>query len=299
MDPYKTLGVANKASEAEIKTAFRNLAKRFHPDLNPGNKAAEQRFKDINRAYEMIGSPDARAKYDRGETDEQMQQRWEQQQSRREGGANPFYYYETQQPSGRYSMGGEGFDPSIFENLFGGFGRARQAHPQDEHYRMPVDFITSILGGEREITLPSGKRLAVKIPAGVKSGAKLRLAKGAAEGGGGAGGDAYLEIDVQPSSIFRRIDNDLELDLPVSLPEAILGAEVRVATVDGPVLLVVPAGVSTGARLRIKGKGVPVAGGRGDQFAVVRIVLPKTIDPELAQFVKQWSERHAYNPRVE
>ena len=288
--PYQILGVNESATQDEIKAAYRKLAKKFHPDLNPGNKEAESKFKEINGAYETVGTPEERAKFDRGETPEQQREA-----QNRGGGPHPHYYYETQKPGSRYSSNFEGFDPSAFEELFRqyqgqGHGPRRDPAHEDHLYSMEVDFNTSILGGEREITLPTGKKLKVKIPAGIKPGMKLRLANAEA-------GDTYIEINVQPSDTFKRVGNDLELEVPISLSEAVLGGEIKIPTVDGAVLLKIPQGLTTGSRVRVKGKGVPFKEGRGDQFVVVKVVLPSKIDPELESFMKQWSKTHEYNPR--
>ncbi len=302
MDPYKILGVASTAKQDEIKSAYRKLAKKLHPDLNPGNKNVENKFKEVNNAYELVGTPEARTKFDRGETEDQQRAARRSDGRSRTGGAgaqsgeSPFYYYETQTPGSRYSSNFEGINPDIFADLFGGASRSRSRGgftppPEHSQYAMEVDFQTSILGGEREITLPSGKKLRVKIPAGIKSGTKLRLA------GQGENGDALIEITVQPSDQFTRLGNDIEVELPLSLNEVILGGEVRVPTVDGAVMLKVPKGLSSGARIRVKGKGVPSPVGNGDQFAVVKIVMPSTIDSDLEKFMTDWSKEHSYDPR--
>jgi DnaJ-class molecular chaperone len=300
-DPYSTLGVTPSATQDEIKSAYRKLAKKLHPDLNPGNKSAETRFKGVNKAYELIGTPEAKTKFDRGETQEQQEEAF---RSRRASGASggPSYYYETQNdPNARYSSSFEGFDPSAFEDLFGGggFGRNREQAPGNEQYSMEIDFNTSILGGEREITLPSGDRLRVKIPPGIREGQKLRLAGKGPKSRSGKSGDVYVEIRVAPSNLFRRVGTDLEIDLPLSLAEIILGGEVKVPTVGGQIMVKIPKGVSSGSRIRLKGKGVPSNAGLGDLFAIVKIVMPEKIDPELEEFFRKWIEKHNYNPRVQ
>jgi DnaJ-class molecular chaperone len=299
-DPYGTLGVSTKATQDEIKSAYRKLAKKLHPDLNPGNKQAESKFKDVNKAYDLIGTPESRGKFDRGETTEQQEQGYGAPRTRRQRGG-PFYQETQGGPEARYSTSFEGFDPSMFESLFGEEiyqGRRKSARGDDQYYSMEIDFNTSILGGEKEITLPSGNRLRVKIPGGIREGQKLRLAgKGDPSAQGGSPGDVYVEIKIAPSAFFRRVGNDLEIDLPLSLSESILGAEVRVPTVDGYVLVKIPKGLSSGARVRIKGKGVPSGGGRGDQYVVVKIVMPNTIDPKLEEAIRLWNNDHKYNPR--
>lgn len=297
--PYEILGVAKSASQDEIKDAYRKLAKKFHPDLNPGNKEAEKRFKDINGAYELVGTPESRAKYDRGETDEAAGQYGRTRQG-------PFYR-DTQQQGGRYSYSAEGFDEDFFSSIFGGAmggagarrGNVRMAG-QDELYQMEIDFKEAVLGGEREITLPSGKRLRVKIPAGIESGNKLRFSgQGGAGIGGGPAGDAYVEVHVRPSPLFKRVGSDLELELPISFAEAVLGAEIKAPTIDGAVMLKIPPNVNTGGKLRIAGKGVPSASGakRGDQIVVLKVVMPPEVDAELRRSIEEWSKRHAFNPR--
>ena len=301
-DPYQILGLSKNATQDEIRTAYRNLAKKHHPDLNPENKTAETKFKEISSAYEMIGTPEARAKFDRGETEAHAQERARTAQE------EP-YYYSTQQgePGGRYShsfgedMGAE----DLFANLFGrarpGGARARGADfvGEDQLYQMEVEFKESILGAERVITLPTGKKLQVKIPPGVETGSKLRF-KG--QGGPGIGkgpaGDAYVEIRVNPLEGFKRVASNVEAEVPLSFIEGILGAEIKVPTLDGAVMLKVPAGVSTGSRLRIKGKGVR-AKEAGDQIVVLKIVLPKKIDPELQAAIQSWNGKFSYDPRSE
>lgn len=302
--PYEILGVAPSATQDEIKNAYRNLAKKLHPDLNPGNNDAEKKFKEINSAYELLGTPESRAKFDRGEADEAQAQAQARSSRQRAG---PFYH-ETQRGGGRYSrtFGGGGFDDDILSSIFGnmggglGAGRASAEQPgQDVLYRMDVDFKDAVLGAEREITLPSGKRLRVKIPAGVDSGSKLRFAGLGSPGSGGAPtGDAYVELTVKPSALFKRSGHDLEIEVPISLSEAVLGGEVKVPTVDGAVLLKIPPGVSSGARLRLAGKGVPAGGAkRGDEFVVLKIVVPPGIDDDFRHAVESWKQRQGFDPR--
>lgn len=305
-DPYKILGVASTATQEEIKKAYRNLVKKNHPDLNPGNKQAEAKFKDISVAYDQIGTPEARSKYDRGETDEQKQDEYNRQQKYWEeafkhGGAGRSSFYRTQQDGGRYSQSfGEEFGADdFFEELLRGSRRKNTPEKgQDTLYQMEISLIEAVKGGEKVITLPNGKSISVKIPAGINSGTKLRF-RGLGESGyaGGPIGDAYIEVIVAPMKGYKRVGNDIEVDVNISFIEAIMGAEIPVPTLYGPVKLKIPPGVSTGSRLRIKGKGVQSKTESGNQIVVLKIVMPKSIDPELQKAVKQWQGKFDYNPR--
>lgn len=309
-DPYQVLGVGVTASQDEIKKAYRTLAKKFHPDLNPGSKAAEATFKDLASAYALIGDAEDRAKFDRGETAEQkaeQQQRAYEQARAQQANRGPFYQ-QTQREGGRYS---QHFDQNfgaddIFESLFrqsqGGRARggATSFAGEDQLYQMEIDFRDSVLGVEREISLPTGKRLKVKIPAGVENGAKLRFKGQGGPGiGGGAPGNAIVEIKVRPLEGFRRVNQDIETELAVSFQEALLGAEVQVPTIEGAVMLQIPPGVSTGARLRVRGKGIVTGKTRGDQIVILKVVMPKLANPELQAAVRAWGNQFSYNPRSE
>ncbi|MDR3606366.1 MAG: J domain-containing protein [Oligoflexia bacterium] len=299
MNPYQVLGVSKAATQDEIKNAYRSLAKKYHPDLNPGNKNLEAKFKEVAQAYELVGTSEARAKYDRGEAEEA-----EYQQQRASRGQRGPSFYDTQREGGRYtySFGGEEGAEDVFENLFRGMhgGRPAEQQGEDHLYQMEVDFKDSVLGAEREITLPHGKKLQVKIPAGIETGAKLRFRH---QGGPGVGsappGDAYVEVTVRPLAGFKRVGNDIEVEVPISFIEGILGAEIQVPTIDASVMLKVPAGVSTGSRLRIRGKGVAHGKERGDQLVVLKVVLPKKVNPELQEVIRGWGEKYSYNPRAE
>lgn len=304
IDPYKVLGVSRTASDEDIKNAYRKLARKLHPDLNPGNKESEQRFKDISAAYDLIGTAEKRAKFERGE----------EEQRRGTAGGGPFYYETQGGQGGRYSRSfGEefegGFGPDVFEALFRkrtqrGTGARRgesYAFPgQDAQYSLQIDFKEAVLGAKRDLTLPNGKRLKINIPPGVKNGTTLRFSGEGEPGiGGGPPGDAYITLQVTESGSFHRVDQDLEMQLPVSLSEAILGGEVQVPTVEGAVTLKIPPGVNTGTRLRVRGNGVreAISGRRGDLYAIVQVMLPDQIDPELKEAIREWSERHPYKPR--
>lgn len=296
-DPYEILGLTRSATLQDIKKSYRKLAKKYHPDLNPGNKEAEQKFKAVSNAFDQIGSADSKAKFDRGETEEQQYDQ----------GRNGQSFYDSQRAGGRYSysfgddIGGEDF----FSNLFGssrgrrGRGTGIDFPGEDVSYQMDVEFKEAALGGEKSITLPNGKKLKVKIPAGIEPGKKLRF-RGLGEPGIGKGpsGDAYIEIRINPLLGFKRIGNDIEVEVPISFIEAIIGGEIKVPTLEGEVLMKVPAGVSTGSKLRIKGKGVGSGYYRGNEIVVLKIVAPKEINPALKEAVENLKSKFDYNPRM-
>ena len=294
LNPYDVLGVSKTSSQDEIKKAFRHLAKKNHPDLNPGNKNAEAKFKEISHANDLIGSAEDRAKFDNGEmNDQQEYARHHNQQNRqsRQGPRNTRYSQSFED-----DLGGQDF----FDELF----RAKkeqqtQKVDRDIQYKMSVGFKDSILGVEKIITLSNGKNLQVKIPAGISSGLKLRF-KGQGIQGANVSehGDAFIEITVDPLAGWTRIGNDLESELPISFMEGILGAEVSVQTMHGPVMLKIPPGVSTGSKLRIKGKGIQRQMESGNQIVVLKVILPKTVSPELTAAMSSWKGAFDYNPRV-
>jgi DnaJ-class molecular chaperone len=311
-DPYSVLGVPQTATQEEIRNAYRKLAKSLHPDLNPGNKKAEQRFKDVAAAYELVGDEKKRKAYEAAKAQRAAEE--EAMRARQSADARHFYY-ETQGPE--FESGySQGFS---FEDLFGEAlrGRARggaragasprsQSGPipgEDEYYRMEVELGDVIKGAERDLTLPNGKHIRVKIPAGVAEGMKLRFAgQGGAGFQGGPPGDAYVELSIKPSAEFKREGNDLEMELPITLSEAVNGGEVRVPTLDGNVMLKVPGGVSSGMRLRIRGKGIPVRGktaARGNLYVKLKIALPPVMDDELKKAVSEFEKRHPYDPRAD
>ncbi|MBF0371842.1 MAG: J domain-containing protein [Alphaproteobacteria bacterium] len=310
-DPYKILGVARNASADEIKKAYRKLARKLHPDLNPGDQASESRFKDVASAYDLLSDPDKRARFDRGEINasgQEQRPRWSNYRSYAESGEG-----------GKYSGGGGGFgfggsaDDILSEMMrrrergrsrWGGFGGGGGGEEQlrmrgaDAHYTLSVPFSAAILGGTERISLPEGKHLDVRIPPGTEDGAKLRLKGQGKPGiGGGESGDAYIEVKVEPHPFMTRAGFDLHVEVPITLPEAVLGGKVTVPTVDGKVSVGVPPGSNTGTVLRLKGKGVPHGEARGDQLVKLKVVLPDKPDSDLQAFLRTWMIRNDYDVR--
>ena len=298
-DPYQILGVAKTASEDEIRKAYRKLAKTHHPDLNPGKRDAEDKFKAISGAYALLSDPEKRARFDRGEIDATGA---ETHQERR-------YYRDFGEDAGRSKYrpnfdGGDGFDADdlsgFFEEMFrrsgagGGGARDFAMRGQDARYQLTVDFLDAAKGAVRRLTLPDGSTLDVTIPAGLRDGQILRLkGKGMPGIASGPPGDALIEVSVRPHAFFKREGNDIIVELPVTLKEAVLGAKVETPMLEGTVSLSIPPHSSTGTRLRLKGRGI--AGGH--QYVELKVVLPKRDEPELEAFLKEWTPRHEFNPR--
>lgn len=298
-DPYEVLGLKKGAGSEEVKKAYRKLARTLHPDLNPGNKEAEDRFKDVSAAYDFLSDPDRKARYDRGEIDASGAEkpRW-----------GAYHTYAEGARGGKY--GGGGFTAEdIISEIFGrrgrgGFWGGETAEHEfsmrgaDAHYSLQVSFLEAALGASKRITLPTGKGLDVRIPPGTEDGQTLRL-KGQGNPGVGKGpaGDAYIEVKVAPHPHFSRQGLDVHLDLPVTLPEAVLGAKVTVPTIHGAVSLTIPAGANTGTTLRLRGKGVQKGDRRGDQFVHLKVQLPEKPDPELESFLREWAKGHDYDVR--
>ncbi|MAZ03758.1 MAG: molecular chaperone DnaJ [Sneathiella sp.] len=289
---YSILGVSKSASQQDIKSAYRKLAKKHHPDANPGDTKVEEKFKEISAAYHILGDEKQRARYDRGEIDEHGQEKM--------GGFQQGY---RRSASGGFGGGGGGGAEDIFSEIFGNFrgGGFRGRVPEkgrDRKFAIEIDFAEAALGGKRRLTMGDGGRtLDVSIPAGVTDGQQIRL-KGQGEDGiaGGPSGDILINVTVRPHNFFRRDGKNILVELPISLPEAVLGATVKVPTVDGTVNLKVPAGSNTGTTLRLKGKGVGKAD-RGDQLVKLKVVLPEKQDSELQDLVAKWSEKHDYDAR--
>lgn len=299
-DLYQRLGVSKDASDADIKKAYRALAKEHHPDLHPGDAEAEARFKEVSQAYAILGDAEKRSQYDRGEIDETGAERPEQQFYRQYADQDSSWKYHQSEGFGGYDDLGD-----ILDGLFGSRGRARGgrggAGPDmggqsfrmrggDVRYHMTVDFLEAVNGAKKRVTMPDGRTLDISIPKGLRDGQQLRLkGQGQPGAGGGSTGDAYVTIAVEPHAFFERRGDDIHVGVPVTLTEAALGAKIKVPTVSGPVTLTVPKGSSTGSVLRLRGKGLPKkGGGAGDQLVRLEVVLPSRPDAALTEFLENW-----------
>jgi len=316
-DPYRVLNVSRRAGQAAIKAAYRELAKRLHPDRNPGNAGAEQRFKQVTQAYELLRDPAKRAQFDRGmiDADGKPQFGFGNFGFGRGAGTRPGAQAGARPGAAGGSRGGDGLFEKIFGGAFGwggpgggpsveelrgaapGSGRTRGV---DRQHRIEVDFLLAARGGRQRLEL-GDRVLEIDIPPGTEDGTVLRLkAQGAKGSPGGAPGDALVTIAVRPHERFSLQGKDVHLELPISLPEAIQGAKVTVPTIDGPVRISVPPGSNSGCSLRLKGRGVAVRGApRGDQYVRLVVMLPDRPDAELADYLRRWAEKHPYDPRAD
>lgn len=288
-DYYEVLGVSRGATEKEIKAAYRKLARRYHPDVNPGNKAAEERFKEVAEAFAVLGDADKRARYDRGGREAFG------------SGFDPFAGMSREQAAE--------FDFSGFEDLFASLlgGAARGGRPRgrgrggDLEFELSLPFAQAVTGHTVEVAIPRpggsgpGERVKVRIPPGVEDGARVRVVgKGESGRGGGAPGDAYLRVHVEPHPLFRREGADLLCDVPVGIVKATLGGRVDVPTLDGRATIEIPPGTRSGQKLRLRGRGVPAHGSRraGDLLVVVQIVPPRDLDARSKELLEELASRH-------
>jgi DnaJ-class molecular chaperone len=291
------LGVPRSATADQIQKAYRKLAKKLHPDLNPGNAAAEEQFKEVASANDLLSDPEKRRRFDAGEIDASGAERPPQQFYRRYAGggagagANPY---------ANDSAYADLMDDDILSSLFRGARQRGPAPGRDIRYHLPVDFLTAVNGGTARVGLPDGSTIDVAIPAGARDGQILRLkGKGEPGAGGGEPGDGLVELEVQPHRFFTREGEDIHLTLPVSLAEAVLGGEIKVPTPTRAVSMRVPKAANSGTRLRLKGKGaVRPDGSRGDEYVTLKVMLPSMSDPELEAFVKNWAAGKTQNPRA-
>ena len=312
-DPYSELGVSRSASEAEVRSAFRKLAKKYHPDANPGDKSAEEKFKQVSGAFDIIGDKDKRKKFDAGEIDADGRET-----ARGFSGGNPFGQGGNPFGQGGFRPGAGGSRQADFDGIdisdlfgdmfgraggaggqrqsgFGGFGGPQKG--QDVRAKLEIDLEDAIQGAKKRIAFSDGRTIDVTIPKGAADGQVMRL-KGQGAPGPGGSGDAMIELALKPHPIYRREGDTLVMDLPVSVPDAVLGGKVQAPTPDGPVNVMVPKGSNTGSTLRLKGKGMAgAAGKRGDLLARLVITLPDSPDADLERFAETWRAERPYAPR--
>ncbi|HMA72223.1 MAG TPA: J domain-containing protein [Xanthobacteraceae bacterium] len=320
-DPYEVLGVKKNADAAAIKSAYRKLAKKLHPDANKNDPKAAQRFAEVNAAYEILGEEDKRKAFDRGEIDAEGKPKFrgfegfgpkgDFGRDFGRGGADFNFEHFSFGPEGvRRSSGPGGFSnlDDLLSGVFGGFanaprgrGRARGFAPEESGGRdvtaeVTISLAEAAKGGTRRVHLPTGKEVDVKVPAGLAEGKQIRL-KGQGLPGPGGVGDVLITIRVAPHPYFVRDGDNLRVDVPITLYEAVLGGKVRVPTLNGAVELNVPAGTSSGRTFRISGKGMPAEGKAGDLYATVRIALPEKGDRDLEELMRKWRHDNPYDPR--
>jgi DnaJ-class molecular chaperone len=322
-DPYDVLGVSRSASAAEIKSAFRKLAKKHHPDANKHDSKAANRFAELNAAHEIVGDPDKRKAFDRGEIDAEGKPRFQGFEGfgaspgggagfGREGTFETFSFgpESFQRAGARGGFRGHGGIEDILKDMFGGAGAGRgraggfqfeqedfAPSSRDITAALTVTLVEAAKGAKKRVHLPNGKDVEVKIPQGIGDGQQIRLKGQGLAGGGARAGDLLITISLASHPLFTRDGADLRLELPITLYEAVLGGKVRVPTLDGAVELAIPPGTSTGRTFRLKGKGFPAKDGTGDLLATVRIVLPEGADPELEALMRKWREGKPYDPR--
>jgi len=300
-DPYETLGVNRSATDKEIKDAFKKLARKFHPDLHPGDKEAEKKFKDLSAANDLLKDKGKRRRFDAGEIDASGAER-PQERFYRDFADGPAYASHAAQDGFANNEELEEF----LARAFAGGGRRTQgtfrAPGQDVSYVLPVGFLDAANGAVRTIKLPEGKTLQVTIPEGAEDRQMLRLkGQGAPGFGGGSAGDAYVELHVESHPFFNRKDDNIHVEVPVTLKEAVLGVRIEVATIGGPVTVTVPKGSNTGTTLRLRDRGIRnrKSGQRGHQTIKLKVILPAAEEPELVAFLETWQPETQQDPRKE
>ena len=327
-DPYDILGVSKSASEAEVKSAYRKLAKKLHPDANKHDPKAASRFAELNAAYEIVGDDEKRKAFDRGEIDAEGKPRFQGGFGAGQGAGGPWGQNAGASHFESFSFGPDGFQRRAggpgggagaggFEDLLrgmfgGGMGaggpRGGRAHfeaedfgaettGQDLHATLTISLPEAAKGSTARVSLPTGKEIEVKIPAGIADGQQIRLKGQGWPSAHGRAGDALITVNVAPHPLFKADGADLRLELPITLYEAVLGGKVRVPTLDGAVELAIPAGTNSGRTFRLKGKGLKAKGATGDLLATVRIALPDQTDDEFKALMEKWRDKKPYDPR--
>jgi DnaJ-class molecular chaperone len=300
-DPYETLGVDRSATEKEIKAAFKKLARKFHPDLHPDDKEAEGKFKEISAANDFLADREKRRRFDAGEIDASGAER-PQERFYRDFADGPAYGSHAAQDG---FAGNEELEEFLARAFAGGGGRSQgtfRARGQDVSYVLPVEFLEVANGATRTITLPEGRTLQVTIPEGAEDRQMLRLKEQGMPGfNGGPAGDAYVELHVAPHPFFQRKDDNIHIEVPVTLKEAVLGARIEVPTIRGPVAVTVPKGSNTGTALRLRERGIRnrKSGQPGHQLISLKVMLPAAEEPELAAFLGTWQPNVQQDPRKE
>ncbi|SCA57694.1 Heat shock protein DnaJ [Candidatus Terasakiella magnetica] len=315
-DPYAVLSLSKNATQNDIKSAYRKLARQNHPDLHQGDTKAEERFKEIQAAYQLLSDEDKRSQFDRGQIDADGNQTFRSGGfggQRRGGNAGGGFggaggFHDIFKDFANQARGGRrqedpfsGFGGGFNSDFGGGF---EESHPQQKgatvNCWLELEFSEAATGCKKTVRLPTGKELNVNVPAGFEDGQSLRLKGQGMPGLNGApSGDAMVEIHIKPDPMFSRKGTDVHLDLPITVPEAIMGAKIEAPTIDGPVHVKVPEHANSGTTLRLRGKGIKTKDGkRGDQYVKLRVMLPEKSDKEFSDFVKQWAERKPYDVRA-
>ncbi len=314
-NPYSVLGISKSASQSEIKTAYRKLARQNHPDLHQGDTKAEERFKEIQAAYQLLSDEDQKIQFDRGQIDADGNPTFrsggfggQRRGGRAQGGFGGSNFHDIFKDFANQARGGKPGQDDPFSGFgggySGGYGGSDDYHPQQKgatvNCWLELDFAEAATGCKKTVRLPTGKELSVNVPAGFEDGQSLRLKGQGMPGLNGApSGDAMVEIHIKPDPMFSRKGNDVHLDLPITVPEAVLGAKIEAPTVHGAVNIKVPQNANSGTTLRLRGKGVKTKDGKqGDQYVKLRVMLPEKSDKEFAKFVKEWSERKPYSVRA-